>query len=154
MTLLEKIKNITWWTLDIKLKDILTELFATTEGIDTRVTNIENTSSVDSRPYKVYTALVDQTGTNAPTVVVLENTLGGTIVWTRVAAGIYSGTLTGAFPLDKTFTIIGGNYLSPLHFLRSVRNTDDIIGIIVNNNAGTSVDNILKKTSLEIRVYN
>lgn len=44
MTLLQKIQNLTWWTLDIKLKDILTDLFTTTESIDTRVTDIENTA--------------------------------------------------------------------------------------------------------------
>ena len=32
-------------------------------------------------PYKVYTALLTQTGTNAPVATVLENTLGGTPVW-------------------------------------------------------------------------
>jgi hypothetical protein len=42
MTVLQKIQNLTWWTLDIKLKDILTSLFTTTENIDTRVTDIEN----------------------------------------------------------------------------------------------------------------
>lgn len=52
--------------------------------------------------YKVYTALISQSGTDAPTAIVLENTLGN-VVWTRVSEGIYIGTLTGAFTTNKTF---------------------------------------------------
>lgn len=34
MTLLQKIQNLTWWTLDIKLKDILTDLFGRVEILE------------------------------------------------------------------------------------------------------------------------
>ena len=49
-----------------------------------------------------YVALLTQSGTAAPSVTVLKNTLGGTVVWTRNAAGVYYGTLTGVFTQDKT----------------------------------------------------
>ena len=39
-------------------------------------------NSIPTQP-KVYRALLSQTGTAAPTATVLENTLGGTVVWTR-----------------------------------------------------------------------
>ena len=55
------------------------------------------------RPYKVYTALLSQTGTDAPTAVVLENTLGGVPVWTRYDEGKYRCTLSGTFTANKTF---------------------------------------------------
>ena len=55
-----------------------------------------------SASYSVYTALLTQTGTNAPVATVLENTLGGTVVWTRDSAGFYTGTLAGAFTVSKT----------------------------------------------------
>ena len=51
----------------------------------------------------VYRALVSQAGTAAPTATVLENTLGGTPVWTRASIGTYSLTLAGAFPATRTF---------------------------------------------------
>jgi len=51
---------------------------------------------------KVHRALLTQTGTDAPTATVLQNTLCGDVVWARSAPGSYTGTLTGAFPLDKT----------------------------------------------------
>jgi hypothetical protein len=39
--------------------------------------------------YLVYTALLSQSGTDAPTAVVLENTLGGTVTYTRDGIGFY-----------------------------------------------------------------
>jgi hypothetical protein len=52
--------------------------------------------------YLVYTALLSQDGTDAPVATVLQNTLGGTVVLTRTALGIYLMTLNGAFPENKT----------------------------------------------------
>jgi hypothetical protein len=56
-------------------------------------------------PYKRYIATISQTGIAAPTVTVLENTIGD-IVWTRTTNGDYRGTLTGAFPIDKTYLML------------------------------------------------
>jgi len=53
------------------------------------------------RGYKIYTALLTQVGTSAPTATVLENTIGD-IVWTRSGTGEYIGTLASAFTIDKT----------------------------------------------------
>jgi len=53
--------------------------------------------------YLVYTALLTQTGTDAPVATVLENTLGGTVVWTYDDIGLYQGTLTDAFTENKTW---------------------------------------------------
>jgi hypothetical protein len=58
---------------------------------------------------KIYTALLTQTGTSAPVANVLENTLGGTVVWTRIDVGNYVATLTGAFTLNKTFVFVSCN---------------------------------------------
>jgi len=53
-------------------------------------------------PYKVYTALLTQSGTDAPVATVLQNTLGGTVVWTRDDVGDYTATLSSAFTNNKT----------------------------------------------------
>lgn len=53
--------------------------------------------------YLVYTALLTQTGTGAPVATVLNNTLGGTVVWAREGAGEYVGTLAGVFTENKTW---------------------------------------------------
>lgn len=62
-------------------------------------------------PYKVYTALLTQTGTDAPIATVLENTIGN-IVWTRSSAGDYQATLNEAFTLGKTYLNCWLNYAS------------------------------------------
>jgi len=55
------------------------------------------------KPFKSYVAQLDQPGdTSAPVATVMENNLGGAIVWTRTGVGEYLGTLTGAFTVNKT----------------------------------------------------
>lgn len=56
-------------------------------------------------PYTEYVGILSQIGTAAPTVTVVNNTLGGTVVWTRTSAGSYTGTLTGAFTSGKTIVM-------------------------------------------------
>ena len=56
---------------------------------------------------KVYRALLSQTGTSAPSAIVVENTIGGTVVWTRGNVGMYIGTLAGAFPNGKALMRAG-----------------------------------------------
>lgn len=53
---------------------------------------------------KKYSATVYQTGTSNPTAVEIENTLGGSVVWTREDMGAYLATLAGAFPEGKVFS--------------------------------------------------
>ena len=64
--------------------------------------SIVNLVENGGRPYKVYTALLTQTGTNAPVATILENTVGN-IVWSYDSTGEYLGTLTGVFISDKTY---------------------------------------------------
>ena len=110
------------------------------------------------RPYKVYTALLSQSGTNAPTATVLENTLGGTVVWTRNSTGNYYGTLNGAFPIyDKIALFQGGDMWGtlPLKIIRVQYLNSNTIQIFTQQATdGALVDNSLANTSIEIRVYN
>jgi hypothetical protein len=104
---------------------------------------------------KRYRALMTQTGTAAPVATVLENTLGGTLVWTRVGAGAYRGTLTGAFPVNKYFALIpmdgfdadsntgGGG--AAYHYYRGTDNYVDLV---------SGVDGQLNNSAVEITVYN
>ena len=124
----------------------------------------------DSRPYKVYTALLTQTGKNAPVVTVLENTLGYDIVWSRLDAGGYIATATefAIEDVNKFYCNIGNRLPSGA--------STDIVSYIVEasnlpvgypssfevytktilNSTGvvTRGDNILEFTPIEIRVYN
>lgn len=57
--------------------------------------------------YKVYTALLTQSDTDAPTAIVSENTLGGAVVWTREGMGVFRATSANAFTANKTFVFPG-----------------------------------------------
>ena len=57
---------------------------------------------------KLYAALLAQSGTDAPVATVLQNDLGGTVVWGYTSTGVYTGTLTGAFVVNKTWVAKGG----------------------------------------------
>lgn len=61
---------------------------------------------VSTKSYKVYTALLTQSGTDAPVATVLENTLGD-IVWSREGEGIYKAT-SANFIDNKTMSFISG----------------------------------------------
>lgn len=99
--------------------------------------------------YLVYTALLTQTGTNAPVATVLENTLGGTVVWSYDDTGVYVGTLTGAFPADKTVVFGQPRLVSSGEYASAYRDNDNMITVEVNDGA----DNRLSNYSIEIRVY-
>lgn len=106
-----------------------------------------------ARPYKVYTAYIGQVGTGAPTVTIMENTIGA-IVWTRTSTGSYLGTLTGAFTNNKTacffqyqaFNAPGNQYTSAL--LPSINTLD-----VKTLSNGNYADSILGGF-IEIRVFN
>jgi hypothetical protein len=68
---------------------------------------LESVSSGGALPYKIYSALLTQTGTNAPVATILQNTLSGTPVWSRASIGDYRVTLAGEFTLNKTAILIG-----------------------------------------------
>lgn len=100
------------------------------------------------KPYKTYVALLTQTGTSAPVATVLENTLGGIVTWTRNTFGNYTGTLVGAFILNKTVGFVQSNNPSrPLSFIAN--NTANSFEISTNG-----ADDILINASIKIYVYN
>ena len=128
------------------------------DGIAT--TNLTVTNTLNGRAvsdilptYTKYIALISQSSTSAPTVIELENTIGP-IVWTRNSTGIYYGTLTGAFTLDKTYVMLSNVELNSI--VMADRANNNIIQIDTTNlHSPTAAhhDTHLKKNTLEIRVY-
>jgi len=102
------------------------------------------------RPYKVYTALLTQSGIDAPTAVVLENTIGD-IVWTYHSIGVYFATLTNAFIEDKTYLFA---YILPTSIIGFQRDDENQINIGTTDNLGVKTNGLLNSTSIEIRIYN
>jgi hypothetical protein len=104
--------------------------------------------------YKSYVALLTQTETGAPTTTVLENTLGGNIVWTRTNTGRYEGTLSNAFTLNKTFVKINP-FDDSLNKIASSKVDANSVSIKTYSADETAfLDTVLFKTEIEIRVYN
>lgn len=102
------------------------------------------------RPKKVYKALITQSGTSAPTVTVIENTLGGTVVWARTGTGVYTGTLVGAFTANKTWAIVQSDGGSANPELK--RTSDDVVTLKTYNIVPAAADALLTASSLLIEV--
>lgn len=96
----------------LKLNDNLNSAFGgRVSGADAvNPTEFVTRQQVQSLGVKKYRALIGQSGTSAPTVTVLENSLSGTPVWTYTSVGNYTATLSGAFTAGKTFVSINNPY--------------------------------------------
>lgn len=108
---------------------------------------------------KCYIALLTQTGTNAPTATVLQNTLGGTPVWSYEGGGSYGVTLSGAWTANKTHVTCGSVYDSANSMTLAVAadmNASDtnmtIIRIYDPVSTG-GIDSVLANTAIQILVY-
>lgn len=107
--------------------------------------------------YKVYTALLTQSGTNAPVATVLENTLGA-ITLIRGGVGQYILQSSGLFTMNKTVLFVGLPDYNISQFIINTDqlNTDDSNIDLECIDASTlnGLDGALKNTPIEIRVYN
>ena len=106
--------------------------------------------------YLVYTALLTQSGTDAPVATVLENTLGGTVVWTQLATGTSLGELAGAFTVGKTTVLVSGVFGGIAYGYPVIDTFNDGNQVEIDTFSdfiGTSANGILFKTFVEIRVY-
>lgn len=107
----------------------------------------------DLRPYKVLSGLLNQTGVNVPTLTILENTIGGTPVFSYISVGAYHMTMTGAFTLNKTFPTMSlgsGPYNKNYQIFRQDAN----IIYLVSISADTPTNGVFTDFPIEIRVYN
>jgi len=99
------------------------------------------------RDYTSYAAILFQATTNAPVATVLENSLGGTIAWTRNSPGNYTATITGGtFATNKTLVFINQGGSSSTANIQWGSSTTAITII-------TGADDVLAKAAIEIRVY-
>lgn len=123
-----------------------------TDGAEVRIV----VAPVEVTGVKRYVALLTQTGTDAPVATVLENSLGGTVVWSYDTIGSYTATLAGAFGQSKTTINIGNTF--------SLSNSDNVIcyssvmgsdsiSISIREANGTSYDNELDKTLIVVTTY-
>ena len=114
-------------------------------------------SIVPAPPYKVYTALVQPNGTNAPIVTEVENTIGP-ITWSYYAEGIIKAGSSSLFTSNKTIIFnqsnvtYGAGY--QLNILFGHKDSGQILFKTTNTNT-LPIDAIATiPFSVEIRVYN
>lgn len=106
--------------------------------------------------YLVYTMLLTQSGTSAPTAAILENTLSGVPALARTGLGQYTLSLAGAFPANKWWApdinrwdASESNYVSG----EFSRLSDNALLLSVRDNGGTLSDLHDVEVPIEIRVY-
>jgi hypothetical protein len=108
--------------------------------------------------YKVYTALISQSGVLNPTLVILENTLGQTVTAFRSAPGRYSLNVTGSILLiTKTWwTITNDNNNGHLFYMNKDNSFGNTNTVYIDTTiiGGAYTDGVLQSTPIEIRVYN
>lgn len=105
--------------------------------------------------YKSYVALITQTGTAAPTAIVLENTLGE-VTFNYISIGNYEVVTDGLFTGDKTFALIPNSRLGT-NFIYQV--STNVLQIVCRDITSDTPfipfrNDALNKTTIEIRVYN
>ena len=102
-------------------------------------------------PYKIYNAVLTQSGNSAPVATVLQNTLGGTVVWTRDSEGLYFGTLASAFTPNKTL-VQATNSTNKINIVNN--QSANYIELSVFDTAMQDYTDGFTKLFLEIKVYN
>ena len=113
--------------------------------------------------YKVYTALLTQTGTDAPVATVLENTIGN--IWFEYSSpGYYLiKSNTDVFTANKTYTVLqlwGDDGVSPKLGYVSYDTSSELgftltdVNGVLSNTLGNNNNPVVFLTSIEIRVYN
>lgn len=132
-----------------------------TDAGSTTTNSITANSFIDAngpvKPYKVYSAIFNQSGTSNPSVNVLENTFGQTFNWTRSDAGIYGASLAGnPFTAGKTVVLQESQlFLTTASFYIFSNNTTSAIDLqTINSTTSLNEDDLLVDIYIEIRVYN
>lgn len=105
--------------------------------------------------YKVYQAVLTQSGTSAPVASVLQNTLSDAIAWSRSGVGSYVGLLSGEFLDSDKVTVIIGTLPGGVD-ISAIRADGDNIQIstqLLTGGALVDTDSLLDHITIEIRVY-
>lgn len=113
-------------------------------------------------PYKIYTAIIRQINTDAPTLQVLENTLDLTLTPSYNSPGNYTLTPDIVLPLEKTTVNVGTPHpdanTSTAKFQYTVIQSTDSLIQLNTFQAGTSTwsqtNNCIGNNIFEIKLYN
>ncbi len=102
-------------------------------------------------PYRVYTALLTQSGEDAPVATVLENTIGS-LNLSYIGVGYYEINSNSLFTSDKTFFLYNGVIDGTIQI--TLNQTDESVLRILTSENNILQDELMFNTPIEIRVYN
>ena len=124
----------------------------TTSGIETVYSGDSTTIRL---PYKSWVALLSQSGTSAPTAIVLQNDFDETFTFTYGAMGEYRiNSANNNFTEDKTFIVTQNTNDGAVIYHFSTTYVNDARIVIYSFDGGSALsDSLLNKSSIEIRVY-
>lgn len=142
-----KISNLTELTTATDTSEIvINDGTPTTKKIT--IANLKTSLGVN---YTKLVALISQSGTDAPTLTILENTTGATFSAVRQAQGIYQiTTLSTVFTANKTL-VLANNFRYP--YTIDINRTGATTITIGTYNGVSTSDDVLLNSSLEIRIY-
>lgn len=142
-----KISNLTELTTATDTSEIvINDGTPTTKKIT--IANLKTSLGVN---YTKLVCLITQSGTDAPTLTILENTTGATFSTVRQAQGIYQiTTLSTVFTANKTL-VLANNFRYP--YTIDINRTGATTITIGTYNVGSTSDDVLLNSSLEVRIY-
>lgn len=103
-----------------------------------------------------YVALLTQTGTAAPVVVVIQNTTGKTWTWTRLGTGQYKASPDTKPTANKVATLLTPSKATAAYYniLRTLTETTELDYLtLITTNGGAYADELLDSTTIQIEIY-
>ncbi len=149
-------------TITPKSGDLVLMTDTSTKGNPTKTASISSIATIANSlnlGYTVYSALLTQsgsTGADAPVATVLQNTITGTLTWTRSGVGDYLLTSNGTpFTANKVQVFVNnGAPISTTSSIKWTRASTSQIGIkTFAQSTGLVADDLLLSGSIEIRIY-
>jgi len=146
-------------TITPKSGDLVLITDTSTEGNPTKTASISSIATIANSlnlGYTVYSALLTQSGTAAPVATVLQNTITGTLTWTRSGVGDYLLTSNGTPFTDNKVQVFvnNGAPISTTSSIKWTRASTSQIGIkTFAQSTGLVADDLLLSGSIEIRIY-
>lgn len=135
---------------ELNLSDLISQL------IPVSPTTTTTTTAAPVAPYKVYTALLTQTGTNPPVPTILYNNTELQINWTYSNIGAYSFDITNVQSTQIVTVDVSsklGIYGNTITYGYTT-NLNTVNGFITVGSSGPGANSAMEKQLFEIRVYN
>jgi len=146
-------------TITPKSGDLVLIVDTSTEGNPTKTASVSSIATVANSlnlGYTVYSALLTQENAEAPVATVLQQTISGTLTWSRLGPGSYVLTSDGTpFTSNKVQVFVNnGAPISTTSSIKWTRASTSQIGIkTFAQSTGLVADDLLLSGSIEIRIY-